>query len=71
VATHSETCFDKEDIRRAAYSMICNHGTSAARVAVQRASNLIGEEVKESRMVWERIARTIDALQGPALAVRH
>jgi hypothetical protein len=61
----SATVFDKDDIRRAAYSMIGNHGRLAAQVAAQRASHLIGEDLKESRMMWEQIARTIDALQRP------
>jgi len=43
--------------------MICNHGRSAARVAVQRADNLRGDDVMESRLLWEHIARTIDTLQ--------
>jgi hypothetical protein len=59
----SATIFDKDDIRRAAYSMIGNHGRLAAQVAAQRASHLIGDDLKESRMMWEQIARAIDKLQ--------
>lgn len=61
--TRSEITFDETDVRRAAFSMICNHGRSAARVAVQRADNLRGDDVMESRLLWEHIARTIDTLQ--------
>lgn len=62
--TRNASIFEKDDIRRAAYSMIGNHGRFAAQIAAQRASHLIGEDVKESRQMWERIARTIDTLQG-------
>ena len=61
--TRSASIFDKDDIRRAACSMIGNHGTCAAQIAAQRASHLIGEDVKESREMWERIARTIETMQ--------
>jgi hypothetical protein len=64
--SRSATVFDKDDIRRAAYSMIGNHGRLAAQVAAQRASHLVGDDLKESRMMWEQIARTIDKLQPPA-----
>jgi len=64
--TRSAMVFDKDDIRRAAYSMIGNHGRFAAQVAAQRASHLIGDDLKESRLMWEQIARAIDKLQPGA-----
>jgi len=66
--TQSEIVFDKESIRRAAYSMIDNHGQSAARVAAQRASNLSGDAAGDARLMWQQIARTIDLLQRPRRA---
>lgn len=68
--SRSATIFDKDDIRRAAYSMIGNHGRLAAQVAAERARHLIGDDLKESRVMWERIARAIDKLQ-PSAPARH
>jgi len=48
--------------------MIGNHGRLAAQIAGQRASNLLGDDVMESRKKWEKIARTIDDLQRPVTA---
>jgi hypothetical protein len=44
---------DAEDIRRAAYSMLANHGNAAAEIALKRARNL--EVASEARLVWEGI----------------
>jgi hypothetical protein len=55
--------YDMEDIRRAAYSMIENHGASAADVAVKRARNLLGDDTKEGRMTWECIFQAITEIQ--------
>jgi len=58
---------DAQDILRAAYSMIANHGAQAATIALSRARNL-GEDALESRDVWERIFRTLQQLRPePAL----
>jgi hypothetical protein len=55
-----------QDILRAAYSMIANHGEEAATVALNRARNL-GDNALEARDVWERIFRALQQLQrGPA-----
>jgi hypothetical protein len=57
---------DRQDILRAAYSMIANHGEQAAPIALARARNL-GDNALEARDVWERIFRTLQQLQsGPA-----
>jgi hypothetical protein len=63
--TESEISFDRESIRRAAYSMIDNHGQSAARVAAQRANNLSCDVAGDARLMWQQIARTIEILQRP------
>jgi len=60
---------DAQDIRRAAYSMLANHGGSAAEIALKRARNL--DVASEARMVWERVFMTLSELQrkdGKALA---
>ena len=57
---------DRQDILRAAYSMIANHGEQAATIALNRARNL-GDNALEARDVWERVFRTLQQLQaGPA-----
>lgn len=66
MGTKGEIIFDKDAIRRAAYSMISNHGQSAARIAAQRADNLDGDDSTEARRMWLAIARTIDSLQRSA-----
>lgn len=53
---------DMQDILRAAYSMIANHGERAAEVAMSRARNL-GEDANEARLVWERISGVLQNLQ--------
>lgn len=53
---------DALDIRRAAYSMLENHGRRAAEIAVKRARNLDG--ASEGRLVWERIATMLADMQG-------
>ncbi len=53
---------DTLEIRRAAYSMLENHGRQAAEVAVRRARNLDG--ASEGRLVWERIATMLTDMQG-------
>jgi hypothetical protein len=57
---------DAQDILRAAYSMLANHGEQAATIALNRARNL-DDNALEARDVWERIFRTLQQLQpGPA-----
>ena len=57
---------DAQDILRAAYSMIANHGEQVATIALNRARNL-GDNALEARDVWERVFRTLQQLQaGPA-----
>jgi hypothetical protein len=53
---------DRQDILRAAYSMIANHGEQAATIALSRARNL-GDDALEAREVWERIFQTLQYLQ--------
>ena len=52
---------DAHDIRRAAYSMLANHGSSAAEVALKRARNL--DVACDARGVWERISATLTDMQ--------
>lgn len=52
---------DAQDIRRAAYSMIANHGGNAAEIAQMRARNL--DIASEARMVWERIVAVLRDIQ--------
>ena len=56
------TIYDKQDIQRAAYSMISNHGRHAAEIAMRRAANL-GDSSFEARRTWERIVSAIDEIQ--------
>ena len=51
--------YDSQDIRRAAYSMIANHGAYAAHVAMKRARGLVDDDSREARLTWERIASAI------------
>ena len=51
--------YDAQDIRRAAYSMIANHGDYAAHVAMKRARSLMDDDSKEARQTWERIIAAI------------
>jgi hypothetical protein len=53
---------DAQDIRRAAYSMLANHGSAAAQIALQRPRSL--EAASEARFIWERIFATLDDLGG-------
>ena len=60
---------DAQDIRRAAYSMLANHGSKAAEIALQRARNL--DAACEARGVWEGIFTMLGEMQrkdGRALA---
>lgn len=59
--------YDQSDIRRAAQSMIANHGGCAVHVAVKRARNLLGDDAKEARQTWERILKAIREIQGQTL----
>lgn len=52
---------DAQDIRRAASSMLANHGTNAAEIALKRARNL--DVASEARGVWERIFATVTEMQ--------
>jgi uncharacterized membrane protein len=52
---------DAQDIRRAAYSMLANHGSNAAEIALRRARNL--DAACEARGVWERIFATVSEMQ--------
>lgn len=52
---------DAQDIRRAAYSMLANHGSNAADVALKRARNLDLES--EGRGVWERVFTMLTDMQ--------
>ena len=54
---------DLLDIRRAAYSMIDNHGRQAAQVAMNRARNL-GDDARDAKLLWECIVATISEMQG-------
>jgi uncharacterized membrane protein len=54
---------DAQDIRRAAYSMLANHGSNAAEIALRRARNL--DVASESRGVWERVFATLTEMQHP------
>jgi hypothetical protein len=58
---------DKQDILRAAQSMIANHGNRAAEVAHSRALNL-GDEASEARMTWEAIFHTLSRMNMGHLA---
>jgi hypothetical protein len=51
---------DAQDIRRAADSMLANHGSAAAEIALKRARNL--EAASEARCVWESIFATLKDL---------
>lgn len=59
--------YDQNDIRRAAYSMIANHGGYAVHVAVKRARSLLGDDAKDARQTWERILEAIREIQGQTL----
>lgn len=59
---------DRQDILRAAYSMIANHGEQAANIALNRAHNL-GEDALEARDAWERISRTIQRIQSESACI--
>lgn len=52
---------DAQDIRRAAYSMLANHGSNAAEIALKRACNL--DLASEARGVWERISAMVTEMQ--------
>ncbi len=52
---------DAQDIHRAAYSMLANHGSSAAEIALKRARNLA--VASEARSVWERIFASLTDMQ--------
>ena len=52
---------DAQDIRRAAYSMVANHGSNAAEIALTRARNL--DVASEARGIWERIFATVTEMQ--------
>jgi len=52
---------DTLEIRRAAYSMLANHGGNAAEIALKRARNL--DVASEARMVWERIFTALGEMQ--------
>jgi len=60
--------YDQVEIQRAAYSMIDNHGRSAAEIALKRARNL-GDDASDARQTWERIVSTICKMQGLQLGV--
>ena len=55
--------YDKQDIERAAYSMIANHGTAAAAIARQRAERLASPESMEAQMIWVRIVAAIGEIE--------
>ncbi len=57
------TAEELQEIERAAYSMIDNHGRHAAEVASRRARNL-GDDSIDARVTWERILVTICKMQG-------
>ncbi len=63
MATRKSSLPDILDIRRAAYSMIDNHGRQAAQVAMNRARNL-GEDARDAKILWERIVTTISEMQN-------
>lgn len=52
---------DVQEIRRAAYSMLANHGSNAAEIALKRAHNL--DIASEGRGVWERISAMVSEMQ--------
>jgi uncharacterized membrane protein len=52
---------DAQEIRRAAYSMLANHGGNAAEIALKRARNL--DVASEARRVWERIFAMVNEMQ--------
>jgi len=54
------------DIWRAANLLIRKHGADAELEAAKRADLMPGRGDDEGRLVWMRIRRAIEALQGPA-----
>ncbi len=61
---------DVQDIRRAALSMIDNHGKSAAEIAWRRAQNL-GSDSADSRRTWERIVSMIGEIESRRPQTKH
>ncbi len=59
----SRRACDKQDIERAAYSMIANHGGAAAAIAMRRAQSLSISEALEAQLTWERIVVAIGAIE--------
>ena len=64
------TACDVQDIRRAALSMIDNHGRCAAEIASRRAQNLGGDSA-DSRRTWERIVAMIGEIENRHTALTH
>ncbi len=65
--TRTSAAYDMQDIRRAAYSMIANHGTYAMHVAMKRARNLVDDDSRAARQTWEHIVRAIGEIQKAPL----
>jgi hypothetical protein len=53
---------DAQEIRRAADSMLANHGSAAAEIAMRRARNLA--PASEARLIWEHISATLSGMQA-------
>ncbi len=69
MASRKLKTYDQLEIQRAAYSMIDNHGSYAAQIAMKRAHNL-GNDPLDGRRTWECIVSAICKLLGqtaPAL----
>ncbi len=65
---------DKQDIERAAHSMIANHGGAAAAIARHRALSLVKSEALEAQVTWLRIGAAIGEIQrrpGAVSTTRH
>ena len=56
---------DVQDIRRAAHSMLANHGSNAAEIALKRARNL--DVASEGRWVWESVFAMLSDLPRPGI----
>lgn len=63
----ASSAYDQEDIRRAALSMIANHGENAKAVAMKRASNLTAADSAAARRIWERIVSAIGEIEKQSI----
>jgi len=59
------------DIYRAANVLIDRHGTDALIEAVQMIDRMLANGDEEGRLVWRRIKRAIEALQGAPRGPPH